>query len=114
MNVKGCRVTEVASPTTISVYVGGKHDEASTVVSHLDYAYRVASDTSEYFQVLLTARYGPLATSDYKILLEATPLDRERTFFHLSYGLLVWRGCAHCHGDVPSQCGTREGGIYDR
>jgi hypothetical protein len=86
LNVKGCRITEVASPTTISVYVGGKHDEASTVVSHLDYAYRVASDTSEYFQVLLTARFGPLATSDYKILLEATPLDRGRTFFHLSYG----------------------------
>jgi hypothetical protein len=86
LNVKGCRVTEVASPTTISVYVGGKHDEASTVVSHLDYAYRVASDTPEYFQVLLTARYGPLATSDYRILLEATPLDRGRTFFHLSYG----------------------------
>ena len=86
LNVKGCRVTEVASPAVISVYVGGKHDEASTVASHLDYAYRVASDTPEYFQVLLTARYGPLATSDYRILLEATPLDRGRTFFHLSYG----------------------------
>ena len=86
LNVKDCRVSEATSPTTISLYVGGKHDEPSTVESHLDYAYRVAIDTSEYFQILLTARAGPLGTSDYKILLEATPLDRGRTFFHLSYG----------------------------
>ena len=86
LNVKDCRISEATSPATISLYVGGKHDEPSTVVSHLDYAYRVAIDTSEYFQILLTARSGPLGTSDYKILLEATPLDRGRTFFHLSYG----------------------------
>jgi hypothetical protein len=86
LNVKDCRVSDAASPTTISLYVGGKHDDPNTVVSHLDYAYRVATDTSEYFQILLTARSGPLGTSDYKILLEATPLDRGRTFFHLSYG----------------------------
>jgi hypothetical protein len=86
LNVKDCRASNAASPTTISVYVGGKHDEPNTVVSHLDYAYRVAIDRSEYFQILLTARSGPLGTSNYKILLEATPLDRGRTFFHLSYG----------------------------
>jgi hypothetical protein len=86
LNVKDCRVSEATSPTTISLYVGGKHDEPSTVVSHLDYAYRVPFDTSEYFQILLTARSGPLGTSDYRILLEATPLDGGRTFFHLSYG----------------------------
>ena len=86
LNVKDCRVSDAASPTTISLYVGGKHDEPNAVVSHLDYTYRVAIDTSEYFQILLTAHSGPLGTSDYKILLEATPLDRGRTFFHLSYG----------------------------
>jgi hypothetical protein len=86
LNVKDCRVSDAASPATISLYVGGKHDEPSTVVSHLDYAYRVPIDTSDYFQILLTARSGPLGTSDYKIQLEATPLDRGRTFFHLSYG----------------------------
>jgi hypothetical protein len=86
LNVKDCRVSEARSPATISLYVGGKHDEPSTVVSHVDYSYRVVVDTSEYFQVLLTARSGPLGTSDYRILLEATPVDRGRTFFHLSYG----------------------------
>ena len=86
LNVKDCRVSEATSPSTISLYVGGKHDEPSTVVSHLDYAYRVAIDTSEYFQILLPARSGPLGTSNYRILLEATPVDRGRTFFHLSYG----------------------------
>jgi hypothetical protein len=86
LNVKDCRVSDAASSTTISLYVGGKHDVPNAVVSHLDYAYRVAIDTSEYLQILLTARSGPLGTSDYKILLEATPLDRGRTFFHLSYG----------------------------
>jgi len=86
LNVKDCRVSEATSASTISLYVGGKHDESSTVVSHLDYAYRVAIDTSEYFQILLTARSGPLGTSDYRIMFEATPLDGGRTFFHLSYG----------------------------
>ena len=86
LNVKDCRVSEAASPATISLYVGGKHDEPSAVVSHLDYSYRLAIDSSEYFQILLTARSGPLGTSDYRILLEATPVDRGRTFFHLSYG----------------------------
>ena len=56
----------------ISVYVGGKHDEGE----HRRFApgLRLSGHKRhpEYFQVLLTARYGPLATSDYRILLEAS------------------------------------------
>jgi hypothetical protein len=41
--------------------------------------------TPDYFQLLLTASKGPLATHDYRILMEAVSLGSEQTFLHFTY-----------------------------
>ena len=48
-------------------------------------AFGIPAKTSDYLQVTLSAGKGPLSTRDYRIVLEATPLDPARTFIRLSY-----------------------------
>lgn len=51
----------------------------------MEFAYRLATATSAYLQVVLTAGEGPLDTKEYRITLEAVPLEAERTFLHFTY-----------------------------
>lgn len=51
----------------------------------LEFSYSVAAASRSYLRVELGAPSGPLGTSDYRIHLEAAPLDAQRTFVHFSY-----------------------------
>jgi len=80
-NVMGCRHRDSALPggdAGIGVLVG-KNEQAA------DFAFHVAADRSDYLDVRLSAPSGPLGTADYRIRLEATPLDERRTIVHLMY-----------------------------
>ena len=50
---------------------------------NFDYALRAA--TADYLDVNLNAASGPMSTRDYRIVLEATPIDARTTFVHLGY-----------------------------
>ncbi len=52
----------------------------------LKFDYRVAAEAPDYFRLVLNADTGPFGTRNYRIVLEAVPVDRERTFLHMSYG----------------------------
>jgi hypothetical protein len=80
MNTKACR----ASGGAVSLSVGAKHDQPLDQAQRVDFTYKVASQTPDYVQVLLTAGEGPIGTRDYRIMLEATPIEG-KTFIHLSY-----------------------------
>ena len=41
--------------------------------------------TTDYLQVLLTADEGPLSTKNYRIQVEAVPVDAKRSVVHMSY-----------------------------
>jgi hypothetical protein len=80
-NVMGCRHREPALPGSdagIGVLIGKSAQAA-------DFAFHVAADRSDYLDVRLSAPAGPLGTTDYRIRLEATPLDEGRTILHLRY-----------------------------
>ena len=51
----------------------------------MDFAYRVQAHTGKYLFVALNAAAGPMATRDYRISLEAIPLENGKTFIHLAY-----------------------------
>jgi len=85
LNVKGCRASTRASGDTLSLYIGGKHDRPSTDSYLLDFHYRVPASGPDYLEVVMDAAQGPFGTSDYRVVLEATALDMQRTFLHLSY-----------------------------
>jgi len=84
-NTKYCRAFDGAEEDRLAVRIGRKYDQPVEQAYKLDFAYRNVSATPEYFESRLTAREGPLGTRDYRIVMEAIPLDANRTFMHLSY-----------------------------
>jgi hypothetical protein len=82
-NVKRC--TTNAATANLSLWVGPKADPSEAMASRLDFEYSIAARASDYFELALKAREGPLGTHDYRIAFRAIPLDASRTFIHLAY-----------------------------
>jgi hypothetical protein len=84
LNVKGCKAS-AATPRTIALNVGRKFDQPIEDAYLLNFNYRVATSTADYLQVLLSADEGPLSTKNYRIQVEAVPIEAKRTVIHMSY-----------------------------
>jgi hypothetical protein len=84
-NTKYCRAVEGDDGGRLAVRIGRKYDQPVENAYKLDFAYRNLSSTAGYFESLLTAREGPMGTRDYRISVEAIPLDANRSFMRLSY-----------------------------
>lgn len=84
-NTKHCRAAPGARNATLEVAVGSKHDQALAEAFRVDFAFSVPAKAAEYLQVTLSADKGPLSTRDYRVVMEAAPLDPARTFIRLSY-----------------------------
>lgn len=80
-NVKQCN----AANGSLGLYVAQRPQDTKEEAYRVDFRYRVPALTDQYLQVALSAPNGPLGTRDYRIRLEAAPVDGERTFMHLSY-----------------------------
>ena len=85
LNVKYCRPATAGQGTVLKVSIGKKHDQPLDDAYRVNFAYRVIAQTANYLQVTLNADQGPLSTRDYRIVLEAVPLENGQTFVHLSY-----------------------------
>ena len=89
LNTKYChaatRGSAMARRTVLNVTIGKKYDQPLEDAYRVDFAYRVAAATKEYLQVQLTAEKGPIDTRNYRIVLEAIPLENGQTYIHLSY-----------------------------
>ena len=85
LNVKGCKATNSAGGTTLSVAAGRKFDQPIEDAYKLDFVYKLAKSSPDYLQVVLNADEGPFGTRNYRIQLQATPIDANRTFIHMSY-----------------------------
>jgi hypothetical protein len=85
LNTKYCRVSTVNQRDVLNVSIGKKYDQPLADAYRVVFAYRVAAQTPAYLRVRLSADEGPLSTRDYRIMLEAIPLESGRTFMRLSY-----------------------------
>lgn len=85
LNTKYCRPGPGANPATLSMRVGKKHDQALDDAYRLDFSYRVAANSDDYFDIRLNADKGPIDTRDYRIQLEVVPVSEGRSFLHLTY-----------------------------
>ncbi len=85
VNTKYCRASAVGARTVLSVRIGRKYDQPLEDAYPVEFSYRVTAHTADYLRVRLDAATGPLSTRDYRIVLEAVPVDEGRTFIHLSY-----------------------------
>ncbi len=85
LNVKHCSVAPGAGGTTVSVNVGRKFDQPIEETYRVDFAFRQVAATPEYLHATLRADSGPMGTRDYRISLQAVPLEGGRSFMHMSY-----------------------------
>jgi hypothetical protein len=85
LNVKDCVASGTSGQSVLSLAVGRRFDQSLADAFRIDFAYRVAASTPAYLQVLLTAAAGPLGTKNYRIVLEAAPVDGKKSFIHMSY-----------------------------
>lgn len=85
INTKICRASTGAGGTVLSVRIGSKHDEPIAEASRVEFAYRVPIRNPAHLLVRLDSAEGPMGTRDYRIVLEAIPLEGGRTFIHLGY-----------------------------
>jgi hypothetical protein len=84
-NTKYCRASTAGQGDILNVIIGKKHDQPLHDAYRVIFAFRVAAQTANYLQVKLNAGEGPLSTRDYRIVLEAVPVDSGQTFIRLSY-----------------------------
>lgn len=85
LNTKYCRPSTEGTSTTLHVSIGSKAQQPLADAHRVNFVYRVVTHTPEHLQVTLTAAEGPMGTSDYRILLDATPADGGRSLVRLSY-----------------------------
>ena len=84
LNVKRCRAGS-GTPKMLSLDVGRKFDQPIEDAYKLEFGYRVVAASADYLQVQLSADEGPLSTKNYRIQVEAVPVDARRTVVHMSY-----------------------------
>ena len=84
LNTKYCRADTAPAGTVLSMNIGKKFDQPLKDSYQVRFAYSVAASTPDYLRVPLTADAGPMGTRDYRIVLEAIPVEG-KTFIHLSY-----------------------------
>ncbi len=85
LNTKYCRAASAGGKHQLMVSVGKKHDQPLADAYRVNFSLAVAASTPDYLDVVLSARDGPMGTSDYRILLQAVALPNGRTFMHLTY-----------------------------
>ncbi|MEO4046029.1 hypothetical protein AAFN46_02915 [Pseudomonas sp. CAU 1711] len=85
LNVKACYAAGPAADAMLRLHLGRKFDQSLAEAYAFEFRYRLAAAEPGYLRVELEAAHGPLATRDYRIVLEVLALDEQRSFLHLSY-----------------------------
>ena len=85
INTKYCRASGAGDTGTLNVSIGKKFDQPLDEAYPMVFAYRLSAQAPDYLQIRLNADEGPLSTRNYRIVLEAVPLETGQTFIHLSY-----------------------------
>lgn len=85
LNTKSCGASTARGGNLLSVNVGKKVEQDLADTYRVQFNYRTAAASPEYFRVELNADSGPLRTKDYRIVLEAVAIRGNRTFLHLTY-----------------------------
>ena len=85
INTKQCRAAGGPPPDQLVMYIGGKHWQSLESAQRVVFDFHVRASARDYLRIELHAAKGPLSTSNYRIVLEAIPLESGQSFIHLSY-----------------------------
>ncbi|MBC5764856.1 hypothetical protein [Ramlibacter albus] len=81
-NTKYCHAM---GPNSMQVRIGRKFDQPVEQAYRLDFNYQNVAASNDYFESRLNAAQGPVGTKNYRINVEAVPLDSGKTFMHMTY-----------------------------
>ncbi|HUP30845.1 MAG TPA: hypothetical protein VM122_11765 [Usitatibacter sp.] len=82
-NVKRCEST---GGNALALYIGRTRETPLAQCVRIDFRYSAVVVSDDLLKLQLEAPNGPLGTKNYRIVLDAVPLDSGRTFMHMSYG----------------------------
>ena len=85
LNVKGCSWAGKPPAEVLSLVVGRKFDQPLDDGYKVDFAYSLPAAGADYMRVQMAAETGPVGTRNYRLALEAVPLDAKSSFIHMSY-----------------------------
>ena len=85
INVKYCRAENSNAGTVLNINLGKKYDQPLIETYQAKFNYESISSAADYFSIEMKAADGPLGTKDYRIWVEATPLNNNQTFLHFTY-----------------------------
>jgi hypothetical protein len=83
--VKGCQARSDPSHGHLVAFITRRHEQTIADAYKVDFEHRVALTPARHLQVDLSAASGPVGTRDYRLTLEAVPLDGARTVTRLTY-----------------------------
>ncbi len=85
LNVKYCYMASNQNGNVLTLNIGKKYFQQLADTYRITFKYQDIIATPNYFLAEFDAKEGPLGTSDYRILVEATPLKDGHTFLHFTY-----------------------------
>ncbi len=85
INVKYCRAIRSNTGTMLDINLGKKYEQALAETYVSKFNYESITTAANYFSVEMKAAEGPLGTKDYRIWVEATPINNKQTFLHFTY-----------------------------
>jgi hypothetical protein len=85
LNVKACTYRELPGVWMLTFFFGQKAYQSPEDARPVIYRYRNVEQQQGYLDIILSADEGPFGTKDHRMRFEALPLDKGRTFVHVSY-----------------------------
>ena len=85
LNVKYCRASVSDGAPVLTMYVATRWDQPLSSAHHVHYRLRVLVETADYLRIQLAAETGPFGTKDFRIMLEAIPLEGGQSFIRMTY-----------------------------
>lgn len=86
-NIKACVVDLGSDPTTVSLYSGRLFYQSPDDAHRSDYVFEAFSFQDNYLNTVLHGPEGPFGTRDYRIVIQAVPVDANKSLVHVSYSL---------------------------
>ncbi|MBZ2188779.1 hypothetical protein K8B33_06710 [Alcanivorax sp. JB21] len=86
-NIKACVMDLGNDPTTVSLYTGRLYYQSPDDAHRNDYVFETFSFQDDYLNTVLYGPEGPFGTRDYRIVIQAVPVDANTSLVHVSYSL---------------------------
>ncbi|MCH8542113.1 MAG: hypothetical protein LAT61_00960 [Alcanivorax sp.] len=86
-NIKACVMDLGSDPTTVSLYTGRLYYQSPEDAHRSDYVFEAFSFQNDYLNTVLYGPEGPFGTRDYRIVIQAVPVDADNSLVHVSYSL---------------------------